>query len=65
MTKEVPTAKIRKVRFYTKASFPWAIIVVAVVFFSGVTLGWTMRSNDVARLDAVRQTALAEVHASK
>lgn len=39
-TNEVPVAKMRKVRFYTKASFPWAIIFTVLVLASGFAAGW-------------------------
>lgn len=58
MTKEV---KETKVRFYKKTSFPWAIVVVAVVFFSGLLTGWAMRTDQESQMDAVRATAVAEV----
>lgn len=53
----------RAVRFYKKASFPWAIIVIAVVFFGGLVLGWNLRSEQASSIKAevMSQLETAEV----
>ena len=58
ITMKVPT-------FIKKPQFPWLIIALVSVLFVGVVTGWTLRSNDVARMDSVRATALSEVTTAK
>lgn len=62
MTKELKQREQDiKTPFYKKSVFPWAIIVVTVAFAAGVFLGWTMRTDKEAEIDAVRAQAVAEV----
>jgi hypothetical protein len=49
-----------KVRFYQKAVFPWAIIVIATALFSGVVTGWTLRSNQESDIKAEVSSQVAD-----
>lgn len=44
--------KEKKAPFYKKASFPWAIIIIVAVYFSGIVTGWHMHIDQSAQVDA-------------
>jgi hypothetical protein len=53
MSKETKTeATISKQAWYKSALLPWAIIVILAVGFAGVVAGWTLRSQDISRVQA-------------
>lgn len=58
---EVPTAKIRKVRFYTKASFPWAILFALVMLALGFAAGWHTRLDVEQSMDTAYRNGAAQV----
>ena len=60
MPKQEKTATTKQPKFYQKALFPWAIIVLAATLFSGMALGWTLRSDQAASIKAEVASQVAE-----
>lgn len=60
MTKEKNTPTTKQPKFYQKAVFPWAIIVLVSVLFAGIVTGWTLRSNQYSDLKAEVASQVAE-----
>lgn len=50
--KEQNEVNTKPVRFYKKASFPWAIIVLSAVAMASFIGGWNMKSIDDSRVKA-------------
>lgn len=61
MSKQTKQETVKKVKFYKKASFPWALIVAALIFFSGLASGWTLRSDQAASIKAEVASQVAEL----
>lgn len=57
--KESAMAETTKTKFYKKATFPWAIIVVSIALVCGLMWGWTLRGDNNAQVKAEAQNLVS------
>lgn len=62
--KNVKNTAEQKTTFFKKASFPWLLITIALVFGAGTYTGWVLRSQNAAQVTA-QASVLAEKLTSK